>query len=190
MKNFIVKSTLTLVLATCFLVSHAQMETGQLVGGYFKDGTAYVAQITAVTSTGFTCKFVHSASVYIFNNLKKDISDPVRWKYYASVVSQKGGKYLKGDVFSFRVYRRGEKVADLSKPIAPDTKVYVSFSDGKVFLGNAQDAVNGFVSVRMIHSGNSYVINPKGVITLKTGGYYKVGEKATVYKADEVMLDL
>ena len=160
----------------------AQLKPGMLLEGFFnEEEKTYVAEILSVNGKDFTCRFVHSSSVYNFS-WKPTVGDATMTigRHEAAVGSSAGGKYAPGTRFRFYVFARTSE-CDLpaSAPEDGEETVIVKFADEKSFLGKAGKSGSG-LRITFNHSGSVYEFDAKGVVTRSGGGYLK-GSKASIF---------
>jgi hypothetical protein len=150
------------------------MQPGMFIfGNIDNDPTKkYVAQVLTVNGSSFTCRFLHSNSIYQFTGFR--IKSPAsRSLMMATVQSSKGGGYKAGTVFSLNVYMVDPEPCDISTVGYKDPyKIIATFvADNKSYFGQILKTPNGY-KIYFLHSGATYYTdNNFKVIKTDKGGY-------------------
>ena|SRR6218665_1044691 len=171
MKTQFLITTISLFFAAS--IANAQIKAGDYIYGVFDspltttknyNGATYVAEVTAVNGSEFTCRFVHSGSVYQFKNFNGQIDNST-----AEVRSTEKGIFKKeGTKFYFSIYTPTNESCNYFK---------VKFADGKSYFAQATSVGNNY-QLLFFHSGSKYLITPEGII-IQSGGSYRKGQKVT-----------
>lgn len=164
----------TIFIFFAFALAEAQISSGDYIYGAFEsplnttksyNSATYVAEVISVSGTSFTCKFVHSGSVYQFKNFADQVDFSV-----AEVKSTDKGIFKKeGTPFYFSTYTPATESCNYLK---------VTFADGKSYFAEATTVADGNYQLIFWHSGSKYLISPEGII-LQSGGSYRKGQKVT-----------
>ena len=144
----------------------------------------YVAEILSANGTDFTCRFLHSNSVYEFTDFKKK-PEGTNAQMLATVKSNKGGGYAPGNVFFMNVYMRDPDACDLKTvTLEAPTDVIATFAaDNKSYLGRMGKNKNGTgYSIKFSHSNSKYELDNNFIVT-SIGGAYKKGSQLKVIHA-------
>lgn len=143
-----------------------ELKTGDMISGAFDSPMSnnaknlFVAEVTEVNGTEFSCRFVHSNSKYVFKNYK---STPEMKT--ADVKSTDKGVFKQGTSFMFWVYTPTQDCGAVLK---------VTFKDGKSYLADSFSSGDNY-ELKFTHSGSKYIVSKDQVI-LSSGGTYKKGE--------------
>lgn len=191
MKKLMMSSCCMLMSFTVFCqcekaIKKTNLETGMMLFGTFDKNAAqvYVARVSAVTATGFTCVYMQSNSTYWFKEvtLNKEGADFAK----ATVANNKGGKYSAGSKFEFLTFAAAPDACNLnSKNDYKNENCMCTFNDGKTFLGSVS-RVNGQYEITFLHSSSKYYFDDNWKIKKVTGGAYAPGQKVKVVYAQEV----
>lgn len=184
----------------CATMINAQINKGDLVGGYFtsdKNQKYYEAAVISVSGSQFEAKFTHSSSIYTFTiptyNGKAYISD---------VISKTAGTFGVGSKFAF-VIKPGAGTSYLSSSsgsssstatttnnsggntdVKSNQTVSATFlKDSKTYTGTVLENDGSTVKVRFTHSGSVYTFVKSGSnykVVAKTAGSYEVGSLANI----------
>ncbi len=183
------------MLALVSVCSQAQCKeniTGQQIkkGMYISARTSanskdYIAEVLSVDGTSFSCRFLHSNSVYEFVDFKRAADGPAT-RMQATVKSSKGGSFAAGTVFPrVNFFMVDPEPCDLTALPAggPFYDVLATFvADSKTYLARLQKTATGY-KVNFVHSYALYTTdNNFKVLTVKGGGY-KVGSQLIVKHA-------
>jgi hypothetical protein len=180
------KITLSLACLLMAAVAFAQLKPGMMVFGRFKDGDVqYVAEILTASGDNFTCRFVHSNSVYTMKQGEAEMNGTMSaMQRTANVVSSRGGKFAAGSKFLFNAFVALPGECNYGTGAGYwDNFVIATFADGKRFLGVA-NAEGDKTTITFLHSAAVYEFSKSGVVLSSTGGYIK-GSKATIKCAEE-----
>jgi hypothetical protein len=199
MRNMIVNVALTLALVLSFYeyssgqctvsISKQNLESGMLLEGVFEnDATVYVAEILSVAGNVFTCRFVHSNSVYKFNYIKTNKVEDGNSFSSAKVVSSINGKFVAGKTFDFAVFLPDPNGCNLNagSDFGP-VNIVTTFPDGKPFVGRLTKVKNNY-NVTYLHSNNKYIFDSNWIVKSRVKGSYKVGTKVKAEYAKEVVI--
>lgn len=166
MKNIII----VLIGLLCVFSSKfcAQVKQGDVLIGWFgKENKKYVGEVISVESgKKFTLKFSHSDSLYNFEDISENGGATI-----AKVISSKGGKYAKNELFSYIIFRDEAGVIDFLK---------FRFPDGKTFIGYIVEGYDKYYTVEMLHSGNMYKMGYNNKVYETGKGAYIAGTPFTV----------
>lgn len=147
------------------------------------DEKQYVAEVLTVNGSEFTCRFIHSNSIYHFKDFKQ-ASNASKTLMQAAVVKNKGGVYNDGFIFSFNVYMNDPELCDLSSATETNPLVcIVTFqADNKMYLANMAK-INGIYKMFFPHSKSTYEANEHFKVTKVKGGGYSIGSKIKIEHA-------
>lgn len=143
----------------------------------------YVAEILTVSGTDFSCRFLHSNSVYQFTDFKR-AANGTPATMQACVKSSKGGGFAQGAIFIMNVYMQDPDVCDLSGTSQSDPyEIIATFkADNKRYLGRIISTTNGYL-IKFDHSNSMYTVDKNfKVIAVKNGGYI-IGSQLSVVHA-------
>lgn len=147
------------------------------------DSRTFVAEIISVNGFEFTCRFLHSNSVYYFKNLKLagGFSDTLM---QATVVKSKGGSFQEGHLFDFNIYMKDPEQCNLSTATekTPLMTVVTFLADNKSYLANVSKIKTGYL-LGFLHSKSIYEVDENFKVTKVTGGGYAVGSKIKIEHA-------
>lgn len=148
-----------------------------------KDGKNYAAEVLSVNGTNFSCRFLHSQSVYQFTDFKRADKGTAA-TMQAVVKSSVGGGYKQGQLFIMNVLMPDPEACDLSgatrrKPY----EVIVTFkADNKRYLGWIM-VEDDMYTIQMAHTNSIYIAD-KNFKVIKVGrGGYAVGSQLSVAHA-------
>lgn len=173
------------------ITCHAQCEEKifgkQLQKGMFIHGSAgktkYVAEILSVNGTEFSCRFIHSNSVYQFTDFKRaENGSPATMQ--AVVKSSKGGGYSAGTVFIINAYMVDPDACDLTgaSEKQPYDIIATFKADKKRFLGRMMATSTGYI-IKFAHSNSVYTVDKNLKVTGVEGGGYIVGSQMEIVHA-------
>lgn len=165
-------------------ISNVEMQKGMFIFCVEKnfDNTKYVAEILSVNGKDFSCRFLHSNSLYQFTDVRKEKNES-NAKIFATVKSNTGGAYKAGSVFIMNVYMADPDPCDLDSE--PNRAFYViaTFAiDKKSYIGRCQANSNGY-TIRFGHSKSVYTFDKSFKVLTVKGGGYAVGNKVKVVHA-------
>lgn len=187
MKKNLIKIMSACCLSFCLLTATAQLEPGVMIQGHFNhESKEYVAEVISVQGKDFTCRFVHSSSVYTFL-WKPTTGEPTSTigKHEAVVGETKGGAYAKGTPFAFKAFVKEKSGCHYGTSTAyPGNLVIVTFKDGKSFLGDATKTGTN-CKIVFLHSGSVYTFDDNEVV-IKSGGSYPNGSAATIFCVESI----
>jgi hypothetical protein len=185
--------TIAAYLSMCF-VCHAQCEENisgqQMQKGMFLfcdpgaiEAKKYVAEVVSVNGNSFSCRFLHSNSVYQFTDFKRAADGPAT-RMQATVQSNKGGGYVAGTIFKINVFMPDPVACDLSGATGNTAyDVIATFkADGKSFLGRIQKNSKGY-TIKFAHTQSVYTVDNNFKVLTVTGGGYSVGSQMKVVHA-------
>ena len=141
----------------------------------------YVAEVTYVNGDKFSCRFLHSNSIYEFENLK--IKPGGSATMLATVKSSKGGRYAAGTVFSLNFFMADPDDCDLSG--STEKKPYtiiVRFQDNKSYLGRGAKTDSGY-TIQFGHTNSKYYTDKDFKVLSTQGGGYAIGSQMKVVHA-------
>lgn len=152
------------------------MQKGMYISARLGEGARnYAAEVLSVDATSFSCRFLHSNSVYQFIDFKRAVDGPPT-RMQATVKSSKGGGFAAGTVFVINVFMPDPDPCDMaSAPVGSFTDILATFAaDNKTYLARIRTEANGY-TIRFVHSNSEYTTDRNfKVLTVKNGGY-KVG---------------
>jgi hypothetical protein len=148
------------------------------------DQKEYSAEVLSANGANFSCRFLHSNSVYQFGDLKRSADGPVT-RGQATVKSSKGGSFPAGTVFIVNVFMLDPEPCALSTAPVTGTfyDVFATFAaDNKTYLARMRKNAAGY-TIFFVHSSAYYTTDENfKVLTVKDGGY-KVGSAISVKHA-------
>ncbi len=162
------------------------VEIGMFAFGGPIDNTdkQYVAEISSVNGDKFTCRFLHSNSIYEFENLKRNPGTTSGM--LATVKSNKGGSYAAGTVFVFGFYMVDPDHCDLSSLTTRQVcYIMACFQDNKCYFGMMLKTDNGY-SIQFLHTNNVYNTDLNFKVLSTEGGGYAIGSQMLVIHARHV----
>lgn len=186
------KTNLIRIIAACclsfsLLTVAAQLGPGTMIRGHFNnESKQYVAEVISAQGKDFTCRFVHSSSVYTFL-WRPTTGDPTGTigKHEAVVGDTKTGAYAKGTPFVFNAFVKSNSSCHYGTSTAyPGNVVIVTFKDGRSFLGEATKTGKN-CRIVFWHSGNAYTFDDNEVV-IKSGGSYPNGSAAEISCVESV----
>jgi hypothetical protein len=185
--------TVVVYLSMCFVchaqceetISGKQMQKGMFL--YCDPGTIeakkYVAEVISVNGNSFSCRFLHSNSVYQFTDFKRTDDGPAT-RMQATVQANKGGGYVAGTIFKINVFMPDPVVCDLSGATGNTAyDVIATFrADSKSFLGRIMKSSKGY-TIKFAHTQSIYTVDNNFKVLTVTGGGYSVGSQVKVVHA-------
>ncbi|MCG2618138.1 hypothetical protein LZZ85_27795 [Terrimonas sp. NA20] len=166
-------------------ITGQQMKKGMYISTRLgQDAKEYAAEILSADGTSFSCRFLHSSSVYQFVDFKRASDGPVT-RMQATVKSSKGGGFAAGTVFIVNTFMLDPEPCDLAT--APVTgkfyDVFATFAaDGKTYLARIRKNAAGY-TVFFVHSSAQYTTDENFKVLTVKGGGYKVGSTMVVKHA-------
>lgn len=142
------------------------MKTNDFLLCKFKSDPArnYIANITAVNGNSFTCKFVHSGSIYEFETTNWTVAKPGQTFPVGTPLTE------------HTIYTRSDEQI-LPMPGNESKLVCVTFQDNNRYLGHlTQTGIGIERHVTFLHSGSRYVFGDDNTI-LTSGGAYPAGQR-------------
>lgn len=195
------KVTLFILLSIAFAgYVTAQVKTGDFIRVSFGDEQKiYTAEISSVTGTSFSCRFLHTQSTYVFKNLREG---ETIYDFTAVVESTKGGGYQKGTNALFYIYRPDYKkevtssnyndYLEKNKHSNGQANIIAKFPDGLKYMANIKKSItadNTIVSVFFTHTSSVYTINIADGKVVESGGAYKKGTKVQFFECQRIAHD-
>ncbi|RZS63924.1 hypothetical protein [Pseudobacter ginsenosidimutans] len=166
-------------------ISGRQLEKGMFVlcTPQLEGNTVYVAEVLSVNGTDFSCRFLHSNSVYQLTDFKTADKGSAAIMQ-AAVRSSKGGGYKAGSVFIINVYMADPAPCDLSTaPLKNQYVVIATFkADNKRYLGKMMPVSGGY-DIQFKHSQSVYTVDKKFTVTKVVKGGYIVGSQMELVHA-------
>lgn len=147
------------------------------------DKKVYTAEILTVNGTDFTCRYLHSNSLYSFTDFKK-ADGGSNATMQATVKSSKGGGFQSGTQFKMNIYMADPDRCQLAD--ATDKNPYfiiaTFLADRKSYLGQIAAEKDGYV-IHFFHSKSKYWTDRNFKVTHVEGGGYLVGSQMNVVHA-------
>jgi len=166
-------------------ITGQQMQKGMYISANpgTTDGKRYAAELLSVDGTSFSCRFLHSNSVYEFVDFRR-ANDGPNTRMLATVESSKGGGFLRGTVFKINVFMLDPEPCDLAQtPVGAFYDLFATFvADSKTYLARMRVDPDGY-TIRFIHSGSEYTTDKNFKVLTVKGGGYKVGSQIKVKHA-------
>jgi hypothetical protein len=193
-KKYQMKALVIILLMLCLTgISSAQCKENiagkQIEKGMYIHATAtpegkwYAAQVLTVNGTAFTCRFLHSNSVYEFVDFKKAPDAPAT-RMQATVKSSKGGGFAAGTVFRVNVFMVDPEPCDFAT--MTKGKIYdvlaTFVADNKTYLARMMPGKENY-TIRFSHTDSEYTTDKNFKVLTVKGGGYKVGSKMNVVHA-------
>jgi|GEM_PF-5168106 len=182
------------MLLTVSLASQAQcnenitgqkMQKGMYIYTYpvSAEDKKYVAEILSVDATGFSCRFLHSNTVYQFNDFRRSDDGPAT-RMQATVRSSRGGAFQTGTVFKMNVFMADPEPCDLAKTEEGSFyDIIATFAaDNKTYLARIGMEGEKYM-IRFAHSNADYTTDKNFKVLAVKGGGYKVGSQIKVKHA-------
>lgn len=142
----------------------------------------YVAEVTAVSGDNFSCRFLHSNSIYEFIDL--NVSSTASTSLMnATVKSNIGGIYATGTIFTGNIYMADPEDCNLSETDKGNPYfIIATFQDEKSYLGMVVKVDNGY-SFRFAHTNSVYNTDENFKVLSTQGGGYAIGSQMKVVHA-------
>lgn len=147
------------------------------------DGKRYAAEVLSASGAGFSCRFLHSNSVYQFIDFKR-ANDGPDTRMQATVESSRGGGFLPGTIFKINVFMKDPEPCDLAAAtVGTFYDVIATFvADEKTYLARLRVDAEKY-TIRFAHSNAEYTTDKSfKVLSVKNGGY-KAGSRMRVSHA-------
>ena len=119
----------------------------------------YVAQILLADGKSFTCRFLHSNSLYQFVDVR-NVNNESKSLLQATVKSNVGGGFGAGTIFVLNVYMPDPDLCDLGNANTDKVLTIIATfnTDKKSYLGNMKVTNDGY-KIFFAHSKSIYTLN-------------------------------